>query len=145
MLNEIKRSHVLPAPPEEVWRRSFGTPEALASWFSDTVEGDFAVGAPFVLAWGDHRCECLLVACEAPALLEYKWHPGDACLLCDHPEDELTIVRFSLEACDKGTLVVITETGFEKISEPWRSRVLGLNLTGWDNEPEKLVECYNSN
>lgn len=141
-VDTIERELLLPAGPDEVWRRSFGSPDALSSWFPEKVEGQFAVGESFFLVWGEHRCEALLVELEEAKALAYQWHPGDAHMIDDLPREELTTVRFTLEPCDEGTRVTMVESGFAKIAEARREWALGQNTGGWDEELAKLPKGY---
>lgn len=138
----IERELNLPAPPSEVWDRSFGTPEALSDWFPERVEGTFEIGKNFFLIWGEHRCEARLVEFEPPTAFAYQWHPGEAAMLSDRPESELTTVRFTLAASEGGTKVTMIESGFSNIAEDRRDWAFGQNDGGWDEELPKLSKQY---
>lgn len=136
--DQIARTLHLPATPEEVFQRSFATPQALATWFAEKVEGDYRVGGTIALLWGKHRCECRITALEPGKCFEYQWHPGEARNLTDHPEEELTTVRFDLLPHENGTELRLLETGFERIPYARRGTAFGENSNGWDEELAKL-------
>jgi uncharacterized protein YndB with AHSA1/START domain len=138
-VDQISRVLILPASPEEVFRRSFGSPEAISSWFAETVTGDFEVGGTIALIWGKHRCECRVTALEPGVCFEYQWHPGEACALHAFPEGELTTVRFELYPHPEGTELRLVETGFERIPYARRGTTFGENSNGWDEELAKLL------
>ena len=141
-IDAIERELVLPASPSVAWEKSFGSPSALSSWFPERVEGEFATGASFFLIWGEHRCEARLVEFVPGQVLAYQWHPGDALMIADRPENELTTVRFTLAPHEKGTLVRMVENGFSNIDVSRREYALGQNTGGWDEELAKLPKGY---
>ncbi|MBS1707629.1 MAG: SRPBCC domain-containing protein [Armatimonadetes bacterium] len=144
MTDTIIRELVLPATPEAVWAKSFGSPAALSTWFPERIEGEFVLGEPFVLVWGEHRSQCRLTEFTPARALSYQWHPGDAFTLDDHPAEELTTVRFMLEPTEGGTKVTMTESGFERIAESRRAWAFGQNNGGWDEELAKLPLAYSA-
>ncbi len=141
-VDTIEREVILPAAPEVVWERSFASPSALASWFPETVEGDYQDGGVFYLIWGQHRVEAQLVEYVPGQALAYQWHPGDAYTLDTFPREELTTVRFTLEPHPDGTLVRMVESGFAKVAEARRAHALKENTGGWDEELAKLPKGY---
>lgn len=138
MNDSIERSLLLPSPRHIAWAKSFATPEALASWFPDRIEGRFVVGECFVLIWGEHRCEARLVEYVEAEVFSYQWHPGVNCLLSDHPEAELTTVRFTLHDHEEGTRVEMVESGFANVPAERRAFALRENNEGWTSELAKL-------
>ncbi len=142
MQNEIIKELVLPADPNTVWAKYFGTPAALASWFPERVEVEFTAGATGFFSWGEHRCEIRVVAVDPPNTLAYQWHPGDTFKLEDHPDSELTTVTFTLESHPDGTKVTMTETGFANIPESRHSMAIRENTNGWNEELAKLPKMY---
>lgn len=141
-IDAIERDLLLPAPPDVVWTKSFGSAEALSSWFPEKIEGEFAEGGVFYLIWGEHRCEALLVELKPGESLAYQWHPGETYTLDSHPREELTTVRFTLHAEGDSTRVRMVESGFSKIPESRREHALGQNTQGWDEELAKLPKGY---
>jgi uncharacterized protein YndB with AHSA1/START domain len=142
MSDSIERVLILPSPRLTAWAKSFATPEALASWFPDRIEGEFAIGGSFVMIWGEHRCEARLVEYVEGEVFSYQWHPGETCRLADHPEAELTTVRFTLQDHEAGTRVEMVESGFDNIPAERRANALRENTEGWTSELAKLEQAY---
>ncbi len=149
--NKIERVLVLPADPKTVWEKSFGTPEALMSWFPDKIEGEFKVGEKFFLIFVDgeneHRCQCVMTEFTAMKSFEFQWHPGVSDLLDAYPDSELTTVRFTFEPGETkggnpGTTVTMIETGFAKIAKKRRQFAFEANNGGWTIEIAKLPKGY---
>jgi uncharacterized protein YndB with AHSA1/START domain len=141
-IDAIERELILPAAPDDVWAKSFGSPEALASWFPQSIEGDYRLGGSFYLIWGEHRSQALMTEFDPGRALAYQWHPGDAFDLDSHPREQLTTVRFTLEAVEEGTMVRMVESGFSSIGEDRRAWALEQNTGGWDEELAKLPQGY---
>lgn len=138
----IDRTLVLPSDPMTVWNRSFGSADALTTWFPQRIEGDYGPGGTFHLVWGEHRSQARIVEWEEGRLLAFQWHPGDAYELDAFPEGELTTVRFTLAPCPDGTEVTMVESGFSRIAESRRETALKQNTGGWDEELAKLLPTY---
>jgi len=141
-IDAIERDLLLPASPEVVWEKSFGSPEALSSWFPEKIEGDYSPGGTFFLIWGEHRCEARLTEFTPGRALAYQWHPGDIYTLDTFPAEELTTVRFTLEPEGESTRVRMVESGFSRIREERRAAALKANTGGWDEELAKLPKGY---
>lgn len=140
--DEIVRTLELPGAPNDVWSRAFGSADALSAWFPERVEGDFGPGSTFWLIWGEHRCECRMVAFEPDVSLAFQWHPGEALSLVDRPESELTTVSFAPSPHGAGTEVTMREHGFASIAADRRQWAYDQNNEGWDDELPKLNRLF---
>jgi hypothetical protein len=82
---------------------------------------------------------------EHERLFSFTWpHPksfekGDYPL--DHSEEPTTLVEFRLEKTARGTLLVLTESGFDKLPVDRRLEAFRRNDGGW-TEQMKNVENY---
>jgi uncharacterized protein YndB with AHSA1/START domain len=142
MQDTITHELILPADPNTVWKKSFGSPEAFSSWFPEKADVEFTPGATGFFSWGEHKCEVRIVEVDPPLTLAYQWHPGDMYVLADHPESELTTVTFTLEADPKGTKVTMIESGFANIPEARHINAIKENTKGWAEELAKLPKTY---
>ncbi|MCE9559853.1 MAG: SRPBCC domain-containing protein, partial [Armatimonadetes bacterium] len=124
------------------WNKSFATPGALSSWFPERIEGEFVVGKAFTMIWGEDHCECILTEYVEGVAISYQWHPGENGTLNAYPQEELTTVRFSLEAEGDSTLVTMVESGFTNIAESRQAKAFNENNGGWDSEMPKLARSY---
>jgi uncharacterized protein YndB with AHSA1/START domain len=59
----------------------------------------------------------------------------------DNSKNPWTLVEFKLEKIANGTLLVITESGFDKIPADWRIEAFRRNDGGWA-EQMKNIENY---
>jgi uncharacterized protein YndB with AHSA1/START domain len=143
--DRIVRERFYPAPLARVWQ-ALATTEGLCGWFCKRASGDFMVGEIVVLTFDfGHEIEgpMKIVEYEPMTRLAWRWHPGqtDGCKWEDFPESEATLVAFELREVADGTEVKLLETGFERIPESRKLRVLELNSEGW-TEVLEMVAAY---
>jgi hypothetical protein len=62
----------------------------------------------------------------------------------DYSNDPKTLVEFRLEKTANGTLLVLTESGFENIPAEWRLEAFRRNDGGW-TEQMRNIENYITN
>ena len=135
---EIRKELVLRAPRERVWD-ALTTAEGWSSWFGESIEGEFQVGETMRQDFGEHGvCWAIVTDRQDKSVFAYQWHPGEDCDLDKYPRTEMTTVRFELSDHPDGTLLVMTESGFERIPESRRSKCIELNTEGWDWEIDEL-------
>ena len=149
--DRISKAVWLAAPRDRVWRavsdaREFG------SWFGVEFDGAFAPGAPATGRVAPTRVDPAMAKMQEPyagmafaltveqldppRLFSFRWHPAAA-----GSRDVRTLVAFVLEDVSNGTLLTITESGFEGISPDRRGRALDANEQGWHAQT-KLLEKY---
>jgi len=140
--NRIEKRIELKAPVSRVWRaitdyREFG------EWFRVRLDGPFVAGE---LSTGhmtypgyEHvRWEAMVKKMEPERLFSFTWsHPRSfdkATYSGDYSSDPKTLVEFRLEKTAKGTLLVLTESGFENIPADWRQEAFRRNDGGWTEQ-----------
>ena len=147
--DQIRKQALLRAPQDRVWRaitdaKQFGT------WFGMDVDGDFAahtaVKARIVPTKVDEDVakmqephagtafELQVDRIEPMRLFSFRWHPGGE-------EDAMTLVTFELEPHDDGTMLTITESGFDRIPIERRAKAFEGNSEGWTHQL-RLIEKY---
>ena len=137
--NEIRCELMLKAPIDKVWN-ALTTAEGWTGWFSQGVEGTFALGEMLTLDFGAYgECFARISEMDPKNLFAYQWHPGDGANFDTHPESELTTVRFTLEPVEGGTQLLMVESGFANIPEARRISALEANTGGWNSELKKIV------
>ncbi len=145
MSDRIEKQIELHAPISRVWRaltdhREFG------EWFLVKLDGPFAVGR---LARGqitypgyEHlKWEAVIKAMEPERLFAFTWHPHAIDPNVDYSHEEPTLVEFRLTQTASGTLLVLTESGFDKIPADRRFTAFRGNDGGW-TEQMKNIELY---
>jgi len=142
MQYQIKRELILPADPQTVWDKSFGSPEALATWFLPVMEGTFKPGETLTFDCGEKVAQARILTIDPPKKLEWQGHPGGAHKLSDFPESEMTTDTFLLESHPEGTKLTVTESGYSNIPEPRRSIAQKDNDNGWDIVLPMIAKTY---
>jgi uncharacterized protein YndB with AHSA1/START domain len=154
--DRIEKKTLLRAPRERVWRavsdaREFGT------WFGVEFDAPFAAGARMkgriVPTKVDEEVaklqkphegatfEVTIDRIEPERLLSFRWHPFAIDPAVDYSSEPTTLVVFELETVAGGTLLTITESGFERIPLARRAQAFTSNEAGWAHQ-SKLIEKY---
>ena len=77
-------------------------------------------------------------AIEPMRRFAFRWHPFAIEAGVDYSKEPATEVVFELEAADSGTLLTITESGFERLPAARRAGAFAANERGWQ-EQVKLI------
>jgi len=149
MTDRIEKRIELKAPVSRVWRaltdyREFG------EWFRVKLEGPFVVGQDstgYITHPGyEHvKWHAVVQKMEPERLFSFTWpHPksfekGNQPL--DYSGEPSTLVEFRLEKIASGTLLVLSESGFDKLPSDRREEAFRRNEGGW-KEQMKNIESY---
>src|SRR5215216_6366366 len=117
--NTIEKSIELKAPVSRVWRALTDHNE-FGEWFRVKIDGPFVPGEVSrgrILSPGfDHvKWEATVQTMEPEKLFSFTWHPYAIDPNTDYSKEPTTLVEFRLEPKDGGTLLVITESGFDAL------------------------------
>ncbi len=74
-------------------------------------------------------------------LLSFRWHPFAVEPGLDYSKEPATLVAFELEPAAGGTMLTITESGFDRIPLARRAKAFAANDQGWLAQT-KLLEKY---
>lgn len=145
MADRIEKRIELEAPISRVWRaitdyREFG------DWFGVELEAPFEPGK---VARGrvtnpgyEHvQWEALVKAMEPERLFSFTWHPHAVEPEVDYSDEPSTLVEFRLEPTSSGTLLLLTESGFDKLPRSRRNLAFRSNEGGWTSQMER-IESY---
>ena len=145
MNNCIEKRVELKAPLSRVWRaltdyREFG------QWFRVKVDGPFVPGeisrGQVTYPGYEHlQWEVVVQKMEPERLFSFTWHPYAVDPEKDYSKETPTLVEFRLEKIANGTLLVVTESGFDKIPSDRRPEAFRMNDGGW-TEQMKNIENY---
>jgi uncharacterized protein YndB with AHSA1/START domain len=72
----------------------------------------------------------------------WRWHPGIKLAAEDISGEPPTLVTFRLEDAGGGTLVTVTETGFDQLFASRRARVYEENEGGWQYQMGSLERYF---
>ncbi len=145
MDNHIEKRIELKAPVSRVWRaltdyREFG------QWFRVKLDGPFVSGqvsrGRITYPGYEHvKWEAVVQKMEPERLFSFTWHPYSVDPKIDYSKETPTLVEFRLEKTTSGTLLLLTESGFDKISSDRRLEAFRRNDGGW-TEQMKNIEIH---
>ncbi len=131
------------APPSRVWRaltdhREFG------EWFRVRLDGPFVPGqvstGRITYPGYEHlRWEAVVQKMEPERLFSFTWQPSAVDPGADHSKEPATLVEFRLERAAGGTLLVLTESGFDKLPPDRRLEAFRQNEGGWSAQRENVA------
>lgn len=154
--DRIEKQVLLRAPLERVWRaisdsREFGT------WFGVEFDGPFVAGERIVGRLVPTGVDTGIAKMQEPhrgkpfdftidrieplRLFSFRWHPYAVELGVDYSKEPATLVVFKLEERSGGTLLTVTESGFDRIPLERRARAFAANEGGWTAQIG-LIEKY---
>jgi len=146
MANAIQKQIELKAPVARVWRaltdyREFG------EWFRVALKDPFVVGQVsrgHILHPGYEHIvwEALIEKMEPERLFSFTWaqirYHDKARYSPDYTNAPRTFVEFRLEKTSVGTLLTVTESGFENIPAEWRGDAQRGNDGGWTQQMQNI-------
>ena len=145
MDHRIEKRIEIKAPVSRVWRaltdhREFG------EWFRVKLDGPFVPGqvsrGRITYPGYEHlKWEAVVQKMEPEQLFSFTWHPAGVDSQKDYSKETPTLVEFRLEKTPGGTLLLLTESGFDKIPKDRRLEAFRMNDSGW-TEQMKNIESY---
>ncbi len=146
MNDRIEKRIELKAPISRVWRaltdyREFG------EWFRVKLDGPFVQGqvsrGHITHPGYEHvRWEALVQKMEPERLFSFTWPQLRSLEITDIPSDysgePTTLVEFRLEKTATGTLLVLTESGFDKLPSDRRLEAFRRNDGGWTQQMQNI-------
>ena len=84
------------------------------------------------------RFEFLVDRIEPMRLFSFRWHPFAIEPNVDYSKEPMTLVTFELEEVGGGTLLKVTETGFDKIPLARRAKAFEMNDRGWAEQMKRI-------
>jgi len=142
MTDRIEKQIELKAPVSRVWRaltdhREFG------EWFRVRIDGPFVPGqvstGNITYPGYEHlKWEAVVQKMEPEKLLSFTWHPYAIDPKMDYSGEPQTLVEFTLDPVPGGTLLRVTESGFDKIPGNRRAEAFRMNDGGWAQQMKNI-------
>jgi uncharacterized protein YndB with AHSA1/START domain len=148
-MDRIEKRIALKSPVSRVWRALTDYKE-FGEWFRVKLEGPFVVGqisrGQITYPGYEHvKWEALVEKMEPERLFSFTWPHAKSLAKADYSPDyshePRTLVEFRLEKTTNGTLLVVTESGFDKLPADRREKAFRGNEGGW-TEQMKNIENY---
>jgi uncharacterized protein YndB with AHSA1/START domain len=139
--NSIEKQIEIKAPVSRVWRALTDHLE-FGKWFGVKLEKPFAVGKAargrITHPGYEHLWNAVVRKMEPEKLFAYTWHPYAIEKDVDYSKETPTRVEFRLEKTAKGTLLTVTETGFDKIPAARRAEAFKMHSGGWAEQMKNI-------
>jgi len=136
-------------PVARVWRAITDYKE-FGKWFRVNLETPFVAGKPTLgrltfPGYENIQMEIVVQKIEPQRLFSYTWHPYAVDPKVDYASETPTLVEFVLQAAGPGTLLVITESGFDSIPAYRRDEAFRMNSGGWSEQLASIQNYVASN
>jgi uncharacterized protein YndB with AHSA1/START domain len=154
--DRIEKKVLLRAPHARVWK-AISDSSQFGSWFGVKFDAPFAPGKVMVgsmmgttvdaeiaarqLQYKGHRFEFVIDRIEPMRLFSFRWHPFAMDSAVDYSREPSTLVAFELEEVAGGTMLKVTESGFDQIPLERRAKAFAANEGGWAAQMT-LIEKY---
>ena len=142
MNDRIEKQIELKAPISKVWRaltdhREFG------EWFRVKLDGPFVPGqvsrGQMTYPGYEHlKWEATVEKMEPEKLFSFTWHPYAVDPKADYSNEPPTLVEFTLQKTANGTLLTVTESGFDQIPSGRRLEAFRMNDGGWAEQVKNI-------
>jgi len=136
--DRIEKKIVLRAPRARVWRALTDARE-FSEWFRVSLRGQFEPGkeinGPVTYPGYEYLTMTALVErMEPERLFSFRWHPAAIDSKVDYSKEPTTLVEFRLEDAPGGTLLTVTESGFQALPAARQSVAHESNTGGWEEQ-----------
>jgi len=144
--DRIEKKRLLRAPRELVWR-AISDSTQFGKWFGAEFDGPFVAGkratGKFVPTTVDVEAaksqkrhegmpfEWTIDRVEPMRLFSLRWHPMAVDPGVDYSKEPTTLVVFELEEAPDGTMLTVTESGFDQIPIERRAKAFSSHEPGW--------------
>lgn len=154
--DRIEKRVFLRAQQERVWE-AISNANEFGSWFGITFERGFEAGKQIAGRITPTKADPDVAAMQEPynelsvafhveriepiRLFTFRWHPFAIDRTTDYSDEPMTLVTFTLEPADGGTMLTIVESGFDALPIERRANAFEANDEGWSLQAQ-LIEKY---
>jgi uncharacterized protein YndB with AHSA1/START domain len=144
--DRIEKQVILNAPRERVWR-AIANADEFGTWFGAELDAPFVAGTMVPVRIVPTRVDPEVAKKQEPyagaafriwiervepmSRLSFRWHSYEPEGEGDSAGAPTTLVEFVLEDHPEGTLLTITESGFDRIPLAKRAEAFASNKEGW--------------
>jgi len=140
--NRIERRIELKVPASRVWKALTGHKE-FGEWFRVNLASPFEPGREskgrVTYPGYEHAVMRVIVQrMEAERVFSFLWHPYAVDPKADYSKEKPTLVEFVLAKTASGTLLTVTESGFDSIPSGRRDEAFRMNSAGWTEQMSNI-------
>jgi uncharacterized protein YndB with AHSA1/START domain len=141
-IDKIEKRIELKAPIARVWRALTNHRE-FSEWFRVDLKDPFVPGqasrGQVTYPGYEHLTfEAVVQKMEPEHLFSLTWHPYAVDPTKDYSKEPCTLVEFRLEKSGAGTLLTVTESGFNKLPADRRDEAFRMNDGGWSEQLKNI-------
>lgn len=154
--DRIEKQIFLRAPVSRVWRAISDSTE-FGNWFGVKFDGPFVAQQSLTGKIVPTKADPAVAKTQEPyagmpfdftvdrvepeRLIAFRWHPFAVDPSVDYSHEPTTLIVFELKAQEGGTLLTVTESGFDHIPLARRAQAFKMNDQGWTAQLG-LIEKY---
>lgn len=136
--DRIEKQLHLDNPRARVWRALTDAKE-FGSWFGAALNGPFTPGATvrglMTIKGHEHvPFEAIVETMEPERHFSFWWRPYAIDPAVDYSAEPRTLVTFTLDEVDGGTMLTVVESGFDGIPAGRRLKAFEMNTKGWEGQ-----------
>ncbi len=147
--NRIEKQILLHAPIDRVWH-AIADAKEFGRWFGVALDGPFAAGrrtagkitpttvdpevAKLQQPHAGKPMEFWVEVVAPVHTFSFRWHPFAIEPGVDYSKEPKTLVLFELTESPAGTLLTISESGFEQLPEARRAKAHAAHDDGWTKQ-----------
>jgi uncharacterized protein YndB with AHSA1/START domain len=140
--NQIEKQIELKAPVSRVWK-ALTDHNQFGEWFRVKLDAPFKAGEPSTgyITWPGYehlKWEAVVQDIEPETYFAFTWHPYAIDPNVDYSTETPTLVEFRLQPTATGTLLTVTESGFEDIPAHRRAEAFRMNGNGWAQQMDNI-------
>jgi uncharacterized protein YndB with AHSA1/START domain len=144
MNNRIEKQIQLNAPVPRVWR-AITDHQEFGQWFQVKLDSPFVPGqvsrGHITYPGYEHvKWEATVQKMEPERLFSFTWHPYAIDPNVDYSKEPTTLVEFKLEPKGGGTLLSLTESGFDAIPKDRQFEAFRKNDEGWTEQMTNIEQ-----
>ena len=143
--DRIERKILLKAPRSQVWR-VIAHAEEFGKWFGVALDGrrfvagEWTQGQVTYPGYEHVLWNVLVERVEPERLFSFRWHPYAVEPGFDYSQEPTTLVKFELEDMENGTLLKVSESGFDHIPQTRRLKAFRMDSRGWDEQMSNIEQ-----
>jgi uncharacterized protein YndB with AHSA1/START domain len=155
LTDRIEKKIHLRANRDRIWH-ALANAQKFGSWFGMRFDEDFAPGktvravlasssvdpdgAKIAAEYANLTLPFMVERMERPRMFSFRWHPYAIDRGVDYSSEPTTLVAFELEEATDGTLLTVSETGFDHIPAARRATAFSANEGGWAIQIRRLEQ-----
>ena len=147
--DRIEKQVELNAPGSRVWR-AITDYKQFGAWFGATLESPFVAGQTTVgriniPAYEHIPMELAGESIEPETLFSFRWHPYAIDPAVDYSGEPTTLVEFRLSEVAGGTLLTVSESGFDALPAGRRDEAFRMDESGWSSQVRNIEKYVRDN